>query len=164
MRRAAAVAIVALLPLAVRAQEAGRQHAPAERDEVVATIQKFFDAMAAHDNDTLARLMMPEGRLFSTNDSRAAPAVRVRTHEQFIAELRQNRQKILERIWNPEVRVQGGIATLWANYDFHLEGKFSHCGIDAFELVKTEQGWKIAGGVFTIERKDCAPSPLGEPK
>lgn len=164
MRRAAAVAIVALLPLAVRAQEAGRRNAPAERDEVVATIQKFFDAMAAHDTDTLARLMMPDGRLFSTNDSRTATAVRVRTHEQFIAELQQNRQKILERIWNPEVRVQGGIATLWANYDFHLDGKFSHCGIDAFELVKTEQGWRIAGGVFTIERKDCAPSPLGEPK
>ena len=164
MRRAAAVAIVALLPLAVRAQEAGRQKTSAERDEVVATVQKLFDAMAAHDNDSVARLMMPDGRLFSTSDSRAAAAVRVRTHEQFIGELRQNRQKILERFWNPEVRVRGGVATLWANYDFHLDGKFSHCGIDAFDLVKTKEGWKIAGGVFTIERKDCAPSPLGEPK
>ncbi len=163
-RAAAALAIAAVLPLAVLARDAGGQPASAQRDAVIATIQKLFDAMAAHDNDAVARLMMPNGRLFSTNDARAATAVRVRTSEQFVAELRQNRQKILERIWDPEVRVHGGIATLWANYDFHLDGKFSHCGIDAFDLVKTEEGWKIAGGVFTIERKACAPSPLGEPK
>ncbi len=163
-RAAAALAIAAVLPLALLAQESGGQPASAERDAVIATIQKLFDAMAAHDNDAVARLMMPEGRLYSTNDAREATAVRVRSVEQFVAELRQNRQKILERIWNPEVRVRGGIATLWANYDFHLDGKFSHCGIDGFDLVKTGAGWKIAGGVFTIERKACAPSPLGEPK
>ena len=45
-------------------------------------------------------------------------------------------------------------------YDFWIDGKFSHCGIDAFDLIKTEEGWKLAGGVYTIESK-CEPSPLG---
>jgi len=68
-----------------------------------------------------------------------------------------------ERIWNPEVRVHGSIATVWAPYDFWVDGKFSHCGVDAFDLIKTPDGWKIAGGVFTMEAK-CEPSPLGPPK
>ena len=45
-------------------------------------------------------------------------------------------------------------------YDFWTDGKFSHCGIDAFELIKTVDGWKIAGGTYTIEA-NCGPSPLG---
>ena len=45
------------------------------------------------------------------------------------------------------------IATVWTPYDFWIDGKFSHCGIDAFDLVKTDEGWKIAGGSYTLEDK-----------
>ena len=50
-----------------------------------------------------------------------------------------------------------------APYDFHRDGEFSHCGVDAFTLVRTESGWKISGGVYTVETEGCAPSPLGPP-
>ena len=70
---------------------------------------------------------------------------------------------MLERTWAPQVRVHKGIATLWAPYDFWLNGAFSHCGIDSFELVKTGDGWKLTGGTYTMERTGCAPSPLGPP-
>jgi len=49
---------------------------------------------------------------------------------------------------------------VWAPYDFWRDGKFSHCGVDAFDLIKTDEGWKIAGGGYTLESK-CEPSPLG---
>jgi len=52
---------------------------------------------------------------------------------------------------------------VWAPYDFWIDGKLSHCGTDAFDLIKTEDGWKIAGGVYTLE-SNCATSPLGPPK
>jgi hypothetical protein len=56
--------------------------------------------------------------------------------------------------------MQGRIATVWAPYDFWIDGKFSHCGVDAFDLIKTDKGWRIAGGAYTVELK-CEPSPLG---
>jgi hypothetical protein len=74
--------------------------------------------------------------------------------------LQRSKQTNRERIWNPEVRVHGLIATVWAPYDFWTDGKFSHCGIDAFDLIKTADGWKISGGTFTMESA-CEPSPLG---
>ena len=39
-------------------------------------------------------------------------------------------------------------------------GTFSHCGVDAFDPIRTTEGWKIAGGALTIEAQ-CEPSPLG---
>ena len=49
---------------------------------------------------------------------------------------------------------------MWTPDDFWTDGTFSHCGIDAFDLIKTDDGWKIAGGAFTMGAK-CEPSPLG---
>ena len=33
--------------------------------------------------------------------------------------------------------------------------------VDAFDLVETPEGWKISGGVYTVDTEGCAPSPLG---
>ena len=66
-------------------------------------------------------------------------------------------------MWQPQVRVHKDIAAVWAPYDFWLDGTFSHCGIDSFELVRTPSGWKLTGGIYTVEREGCAPSPLGPP-
>ena len=48
-----------------------------------------------------------------------------------------------ERIWDPEVRIDGDVAQVWAYYTFHRNGAFSHCGVDAFMLLKVGGEWKI---------------------
>ena len=63
-------------------------------------------------------------------------------------------------MWNPEVRVHGLIATVWTPYNFWIDGKFSHCGIDAFESDQDRGRLEARGGTYTIESK-CEPSPLG---
>jgi hypothetical protein len=60
--------------------------------------------------------------------------------------------------------VSGRVATVTAPYDFHLDGAFSHCGTDIFTLVNGPQGWRISGGVYTVIKQGCPPSPLGPPK
>jgi len=132
-----------------------------ERD-VIAVVQKLFDAMAGCDEATARAIAMPEGRLYRLSPGTEDP-VRSSTFEEFSASLGKCGRKMLERMWAPQVRVHKGIATLWAPYDFWLNGAFSHCGIDSFELVKTGDGWKLTGGTYTMERTGCAPSPLGPP-
>jgi hypothetical protein len=56
------------------------------------------------------------------------------------------------------------MAVVTAPYDFYRNGAFSHCGIDLFELLETEDGWRISGGVYTVQRDACPPSPLGPPR
>ena len=136
---------------------------PSERESVMKTVQAFFDTMTARDVDGARQVLQPQGRFHAMSMKDGKPDVRAFANEEYFANLQASKQKMQERIWNPEVRISGLIATVWAPYDFWLDGKFSHCGVDQFDLIKTEDGWKIAGGVYTVERQ-CTPSPLGPPK
>jgi len=62
------------------------------------------------------------------------------------------------------VLIHKEIAVVWTKYDFHREGKFSHCGVDAFNLIKTQEGWKISGIFYTVEKEGCEEGPLGSPE
>lgn len=134
-----------------------------ERD-VIAAVQRLFDAMASCDATGARAVLSAEGRLF-----RLVPAatdsggLRSTTHADFATSLETCPRRLLERMWAPQVRVHKGIASLWAPYDFWLDGAFSHCGIDSFDLARTDDGWKVTGGIYTVEREGCAPSPLGPP-
>lgn len=139
---------------------AGAQTATAERDAVLKTMQAFFDTMTARDVEGARQVLQPQGRFHAMSLKDGKPDVRAFANEEYFAQLQASKQKMQERIWSPEIRVNGLIATIVAPYDFWIDGKYSHCGVDAFDLIKTEEGWKIAGGVYTVEHQ-CAPSPLG---
>ena len=152
------IAIVALVLFA--SAFSGAQPATAERDAVLKTVQMFFDTMTAKDIEGARNVLQEQGRFHAMRMRDGNPDVRAFANEEYFADLKASKQKMQERIWNPEVRISGLIATVWAPYDFWIDGKFSHCGVDQFDLIKTADGWKIAGGVYTLESK-CAPSPLG---
>jgi hypothetical protein len=132
----------------------------ADRDAVLAALQVFFDTMTARDVEGARQILVPQGRFHVMDLARPKSEPRSFSNEEYFAQLQASKQTMRERIWNPEVRVHGPIATVWTPYDFWLDGKLSHCGVDAFDLIKTADGWKIAGGAYTIE-SGCAPSPLG---
>lgn len=125
-----------------------------------ATVQRLFDAMAAHDANAGRALFTEDALLFSVRPDGTAVAT---PHEKWLERLGASKDAWLERIWNPKVLEHGTIAVVWAEYDFHLNGKFSHCGIDSFSLLKTATGWKIAAVSDTRETSGCSPSPLGPP-
>jgi hypothetical protein len=137
--------------------------ASADRTEIVAVVQAFFDSMAKRDAALATKALMPDARIYAVTEA-ATRSVRPSTAADFIRGLTTGTGDLLERMWDPEIRIQGGIATLWTRYDFHRGPTFSHCGTDAFDLVNTADGWKIAGLMYTVERTGCAPSPLGPPK
>ncbi|HEX6125048.1 MAG TPA: hypothetical protein VFZ23_06700 [Pyrinomonadaceae bacterium] len=60
-----------------------------------------------------------------------------------------------ERMYDPKVEVSGDWAMVWGRYVFFVGDKLSHCGINQFNLVRTDAGWKIANGASTIDPGDC---------
>lgn len=137
--------------------------APPDEDAVLATVQRFFDTMAAKDVAGAREVLVPEGRLFSVRVVDGKKVVRSSTNQEYLDGLAKAEDDWLERMWDAEVRIRGDIAVVWTPYDFHVNGEFSHCGVDAFDLVKIDGVWKIAGGTYTVEREGCEPSPLGPP-
>lgn len=125
------------------------------------TVQRLFDAMSAHDAAAARELFTVDAMLLSVRGNGAASSM---PYEKWVERLGASKDAWLERIWNPTVLEHGSIAVVWAEYDFHLNGKFSHCGVDSFSLLKTAAGWKIASIADTHEVSGCPASPLGEPK
>jgi ketosteroid isomerase-like protein len=138
--------------------------AQAAEDAVRATVQEFFRTMTARDSAGARRVLLDDGVYWATSESGKGFAVRRSTNAAYVESLGKPGEAWLERMWQPTVQVHGRIATLWTPYDFHVDGKFSHCGVDAFTLVRTDAGWKIASVVYTVEATGCAPSPLGAPQ
>lgn len=69
--------------------------------------------------------------------------------------------RLTERYWDEELLISEHLAVFWAPYDFHIDGEFSHCGIDVLNLIKIDGQWKIGHAMWTIQPQDCAASPLG---
>ena len=51
--------------------------------------------------------------------------------------------KVEERITNYDIKIDDPLASVWADYEFYIDGKLSHKGVDAFQLFKSNAGWKI---------------------
>jgi hypothetical protein len=126
------------LPRVSRAQDA-------ERAKVIATAQKVFDAMRTRDTALLTSAFDSTARLVGVNTRGASPMVTLTAPAQFGAAITRAPAGDVwnERIFDPEVRIDGDVAQLWAYYTFHRNSTFTHCGVDAFMLVKVGDAWKI---------------------
>ena len=60
-----------------------------------------------------------------------------------------------EPIWDTRIEVDGTFAQVWTPYAFYVGKKFSHCGVDAFQLVNDGNGWKIIHLADTRHTSGC---------
>jgi tetratricopeptide (TPR) repeat protein len=147
---------------AALAAAADRPDPGAERRAVLATAQAFFEVIASGDADA-GRALVTETVSFIGMSTTADGVVLSESGRDAFLERITGASGLLERMWDPTVMVHGTVASVWTPYDFHVNGEFSHCGVDAFNLVKTDDGWRIASIVWTVEPTGCPPSPLGPP-
>jgi hypothetical protein len=133
----AAIALIAA-PHAARAQDP-------ETAKILMTVHKVFDAMRTRDTALLSQAFDSSARLVGVNNRGATPSVTLTTPSQFGAAIARAPAGDVwnERIFDPEVRIDGTIAQVWAYYTFHQNATFSHCGVDAFMLARVGTTWKI---------------------
>ena len=144
-----------LLPLILAATPAAAAPADSEKRAILATVQEFFDALAARDAERVKRLVVTEGTI-AGHDSRApAAGLFVERWPAWAEGLRSGSARLEERMHRARVRIRGTMGSVWTSYSFYRDGKFSHCGIDNFDMAKVEGRWKILNLTFTMESKGC---------
>ncbi len=139
-------------------------HLRAQADEqaaVLSVIDRYFATMAARDSAGMRAILTDEGMFHGKYVDAPGEPARLMPHGPYLEKLARDTVALLERYWDPVVHVDGPIATVTTPYDFYVSRKLKHCGIDHFTLVKEADGWKISGGVFTMQRTGCPASPLG---
>ena len=130
--------------------------APPDSAAVMAVVHQVFDAMRSRDSSALRATFAPGAQMISAGMRNGTAVVEAESPDGFIAAVgKPSDAKWDERIYHPEVRLDGNLATVWAEYDFYLGEKFSHCGVDAFMLARTTDGWKIVSLADTRRRDGC---------
>lgn len=135
--------LLAVLALLIGAVPARAQDA--DRAAVLATVQKVFDAMRTRDTSLLRQAFDSSARLAGVSTRGGPATVRLTAPASFGVAIASAPAGDVwnERIYDPEVRIDGDVAQVWAYYTFHRNKTFSHCGVDAFMLLKVGSEWKI---------------------
>jgi hypothetical protein len=149
-------AATALFTAAIASAQAGQTY-DAEQQAALAPVNALFDAMVKHDVEASRKLILPGAAFVVVKPD---GTVSMEHDVDYLDSLAKHKEGLRERIWNVQVTVNDNIAQVWAPYDFHLDGKLTHCGIDVFSMVRTSNGWRIAGISYSTQKTGCKPSPL----
>ncbi|ARS41767.1 hypothetical protein CA265_19760 [Sphingobacteriaceae bacterium GW460-11-11-14-LB5] len=127
-----------------------------EESAIKKTINNLFTGMKSGDS-TLTRSAFAPAAIMQTIANKAGK-VSVRTESvndfiKFIATPHQ--EKYDERIVFTKILIDGPLAAVWTDYKFYLGEKFSHCGVNSFQLVKGDQGWQIVYIIDTRRKDKC---------
>jgi hypothetical protein len=123
-------------------------------DDPAAVAEMLFAAMREKSADKIRALFLPEGRLVAIDkpkDGHGLSKTRLFTPDAFATAIAGGQGDFRELMPKKTVEVTGDLALVWGRYTFYLGDKFSHCGTNAFHLVRTEAGWKIADIASTLE-------------
>jgi hypothetical protein len=126
-------------------------------DAVKQTVNNMFTAMRKSDS-TLLRSTFAKGIVFQSvaNKKDGTTVLATENPDEFIKAVGTPHKGVWdERIVITDVRIDGDLASVWAPYKFYLDDKFSHCGVDVFQLMKTAAGWKIIYVVDTRRKDNC---------
>jgi hypothetical protein len=128
-----------------------------EKEDIKKVIEQLFDAMRTADKVKAEAVFRPEALLQTVYVTKEGiTVVKEESLKEFIEALGTPRKDIWdERLQSFEIHTDGLIATVWTPYKFYVNDTFSHCGNNAFVLVKTQHGWKISSIIDTRKKNNC---------
>jgi len=130
-----------------------------EKTKVIAVIKQMFDGMRKSDAKMVGDVFYEGATLHSAFISRKTgkPMLHGEKTDKFVESIKNKKpeDKYDERISEYVVKIDDNLANVWTPYKFYLNDKFSHCGVNNFQLFKSEQGWKIISIVDTRRRDKC---------
>ena len=157
LRRVVTGAVALLLSAPLHAQTA-------DTAAVVRVSQTLLRAISTRDTALARTVLLPGAVLASVVDPSSATSVaNTQSDAEFYRRLTDGPDVLLERMWAPVVTFHGPLAVLSAPYDFHVNGRFSHCGTDVFTLMPSNGEWRVSTVTYTVQRAGCTPGPLGPP-
>jgi len=131
--------------------------AQSAEDSVKAVVNQLFTAMkganaamlkeAFADSAVLQTIRRKQDGTFFVQDEKVSD---------FVEQIGKAKKDSLdERITFETVKIDGPLAIAWTPYKFYYAGKFSHCGVNSFQLVKINSRWKIQFLIDTRRRQGC---------
>ena len=126
-------------------------------DSVKAVVNQLFAGMKNSDASMVQSAFADSAILQSVGKSKEGETMieneKVEEFARLIGGLKKGAAD--EQIVFESIKIDGPLAMVWAPYKFYFESKFSHCGVDSFQLVLLNGQWKIQYLVDTRRKQPC---------
>ncbi len=126
-------------------------------DSVKTAVNNLFTAMKNADSTALKNVFSASAVLQTISKTREGSDI-VQTEEinEFVSFVgKTNKGDADEQITFGSVHIDGALASVWTPYQFYYKGKFSHCGVNSFQLVRIKGEWKIQYIIDTRRKEGC---------
>ena len=117
----------------------------AQNQEVQKTIETFFEGFHAKDSSKIKSVCDEKMMLQSISETPKGSTLTSEKAAKFIKAIVSipNKMTFQEKLLSYTIQVDGAMAHAWTPYEFYVNGKFSHKGVNAFTLFKDKDTWKI---------------------
>ena len=123
-----------------------------QNEDVKQVVVTFFKGFHAKDSITMKSVCAEKMILQSISETSKGNQLNTENPHSFYLSIATIPPTILfeERILNYSIQVDGAMAHVWTPYEFYVNNKFSHKGVNAFTLFKDNGLWKI---VYLIDTR-----------
>ena len=126
------------------------------RDSVIAAVNCLFKGMKNADTALLKSCFSSNAVLQTIHEDKGSIKVSDEKLADFVDFVgKETAGAADEQIIVETVKIDGPLAFVWTPYKFYYKGKFSHCGVNAFQLVRLSGEWKIQYIIDTRRKEAC---------
>lgn len=126
--------------------------------EIKSTIDQLFDGIRANDSLLIQPILHQTCTLQTIQNDKDGNVIISKTDmAAFIKSVGTKRAGVQldERLSGYDIKIDGDMATVWTPYSFFVNNNFSHCGVNAFTLIRQNDSWKILSITDTRRKTDC---------
>jgi ketosteroid isomerase-like protein len=124
-------------------------------------VEQFKAAIIAHDGKTLGSLFLQDHDSWLTvADDKMWAEVKPRnpkarkwfadSRRKFVDFVQTSAKPIEERFYNVRIDTNGAIGSVYFDFDFLDDGKVTNRGSETWQMVRDEDGWKIAAMLYSM--------------
>jgi hypothetical protein len=131
----------------------GQQANP--ESEVRDLLHGFFYAMKRKDSATIQAAFHVDAVMQTVIQEGSVAKLGSSDVSDFIKRVATSEVELDERLLAYSIQVDGLLAHAWTPYEFYVNGEFSHCGVNSFQLINTASGWQITHVIDTRRKEGC---------
>lgn len=139
-----------------------------DKAAILALAEEILAMVGQDKADRWAEILHPGGHTLATVPGRTPEMPRrvaIASTDRFTAATGDDPKPYFERFTGPTtIQIDGDYAHLWGPFDFWIRDRFSHCGVNSFDFVKTSGRWQVVNLAWTMRKTDCPTSLLAAPK
>ncbi len=127
-----------------------------QKEKLKTVVKTFFEGFHNKDSLLIASVIDRSFDLNSTSFKENNGLLRNINRDNFVRAVisRPDSPVWKEKLLSFDIKIDGPLANVWVDYEFWLDDKLSHCGVNSIHLLKKKSGWKIFN-ITDSRRIDC---------